>query len=126
MHELAVILIETGRHREAASWNKKAYRLSQKIYGLTHHYTMRFCEDVGFRYADQSRYNEGKLFFEEMIEMLDSSSEDPNSRTSCIREINTWMEELEEMSAKDEREPIGNDEEDDYEDMSDIPDPLDY
>jgi tetratricopeptide (TPR) repeat protein len=126
MCELAEILMETGRHLEAASWYKKEYRLHLKIYGLTHRYTMSCCKDVGFSYADQSRYNEGKLFFEEMIEMLDSSSEEPNSRTSCIREINTWVEELEEMSAKDEREPIGNDEDDDYEDMSDIPDPLDY
>jgi tetratricopeptide (TPR) repeat protein len=126
MQDLAEILMETGHHREAGSWYKKAYRLNLKMYGLTHEYTMCCCQDVGFCYADQSRYNEGKLFFEEVIEMLDSSSEDPNSRTSCIREIDTWMEELEEMRAKDEREPIGNDEDDDYEDMSDIPDPLDY
>jgi tetratricopeptide (TPR) repeat protein len=126
MHELAEILMETGRHLEAASWYKKEYRLHLKIYGFTHRYTMSCCKDVGFSYADQSRYNEGKLFFEEVIEMLDSSGEESNSRTSCIRKINVWMEELEEMRAKDEREPIGNDEDDDYEDMSDIPDPLDY
>jgi tetratricopeptide (TPR) repeat protein len=123
---LADILTETGRQREAASWYKKEYRLSLKIYGLTHRYAMSCCKDVGFSYADQSRYNEGKLFFEEMIEMLDSSSEEPNSRTSCIREINTWMEELEEMRAKDEREPMDIDDDVDYKDMSDIPDPLDY
>jgi hypothetical protein len=29
-------------------------------------------------------------------------------------------------SLTSEREPIGNDEDDDYEDLSDIPDPLDY
>jgi tetratricopeptide (TPR) repeat protein len=140
MRQLAEILMETGRHREAVSWYKKEYRLRLKVYGLTHHYTMRCCEDIGFCYADQSRYNEGKLFFEEVIEMLDSSNEEPNSRTSCIRKINAWMEELEEMRAEDsmkwssknsesltsEREPIGNDEDDDYEDLSDIPDPLDY
>jgi tetratricopeptide (TPR) repeat protein len=126
MYELARTLMETGRHREAASWHKKAYRLYLKIYGLTHHCTMRCCKDVGFCYADQSRYNDGKLFFEEVIEMLESSSEEPNSRTSCIRKINAWMEQLEEMRAKDEREPIDNDDDDDFEDESDIPDPLDY
>jgi tetratricopeptide (TPR) repeat protein len=137
---LAGILMETGRHREAASWYKKQYRLSVKIYGLTDEATRVCCEDVGFCYADQSRYNEGKLFFKEVIEMLDSSSEEPNSRTSCIREINAWIERLEEMRMEDsmewssknsesvdsEREPIDNDDDDDYEDMSDIPDPLDY
>jgi tetratricopeptide (TPR) repeat protein len=140
MLKLANILMETGRRLEAASWYKKVYSLSQRLYGLTHHCTMSCCQIVGFCYADQSRYNEGKLFFEEVIEMLDSSSEEPNSRTSCIREINTWMEELEEMRVEDsmewisktsasvdsEREPIDNDEDDDYEDTSDIPDPLDY
>ncbi|KAH8760681.1 hypothetical protein BGZ57DRAFT_608797 [Hyaloscypha finlandica] len=140
MCELAGILMETGRQREAASWYKKEYRLSLKIYGPTHGYAMECCKDIRFCYADQSRYNEGKLFFEEVIELLDSSSEEPNSRTSCIREINTWMEELEEMRVEDsmewssktsesvdsERELIENDEDDDYEDMSDIPDPLDY
>ncbi|KAH8753453.1 hypothetical protein F5882DRAFT_385691 [Hyaloscypha sp. PMI_1271] len=126
MHELAEILMEAGHHREAGSWYKKAYRLRLKIFGLTHRYTMSCCKKLGFCYAAQSRYNEGKLFFEEVIEMLDSSSEEPNSRTSCIREINTWMEELEEMRAKDEREPMDIDDDDEYEDLSDIPDPLDY
>jgi tetratricopeptide (TPR) repeat protein len=140
MHQLAAILMETGRHREAVSWYKKAYRLNLKIYGLTHRYAMGYCKDVGFSYADQSRYNEGKLFFEEVIEMLELSTEEPDSRTFCIQNINAWMEELEEMrveqsmewssktseSVDSEREPIDNDEDDDYEDMSDIPDPLDY
>jgi len=126
MHELAEILMETGRHLEAASWYKKQYRLNLKMFGLTHRYTMSRCNKLGLCYADQSRYNEGKLFFEEVIEMLDSSSEEPNSRTSCIRKINAWMEELEEMRAKDEREPMDIDDDVDYEDMSDIPNPLDY
>jgi tetratricopeptide (TPR) repeat protein len=126
MGQLAEILMETGRHREAVSWYKKEYRLRLKTYGLTHRYTMSCCQDVGFCYADQSRYTEGKLFFEEVIKMLVSSSEEPNSRTSCIREIIAWMEELEEMRAKDEREPIDNNDDDDYEDEGDIPDPLDY
>jgi tetratricopeptide (TPR) repeat protein len=140
MYELAKILVETGRHREAASWRKKEYLLRVKIYGLTHHYAINYCKCVGFCYADQSRYNEGKLFFEEVIEMLDLSSEEPNSRTFCIQSINDWMEELEEMRLRDsmkwgsktsesvdsEGEPIDTDDDVDYEDMSNIPDPLDY
>jgi hypothetical protein len=103
-------------------------------------YTMDCCEDLGFYYADQSRYSEGKSFFEEVIEMLDLSSEESDSRTTCIQNIKTWMEELEEMRVEDsiewglealesvdsERESIGTDDDVDYEDMSDISNPLDY
>ncbi len=140
MGQLAKILVETGRHREAASWYKKEYLLHIKIYGLTHRWTMECCGKVGFCYADQSRYTKGKLFFEGVIEMLNLSSEEPDSRTLCIQKINGWMEELEEMRVDDstergsetlesvdsEREPIDTDDDVDYEDMSDIPDPLDY
>jgi len=103
-------------------------------------YTMDCCEDLGFYYADQSRYSEGKSFFEEVIEMLDLSSEESDSRTVCIQIIKAWIEKLEEMrvedsrkggpetseSADSDREPIDTDDDVDYEDMSDIPDPLDY
>jgi tetratricopeptide (TPR) repeat protein len=140
MRELAKILVETGRHREAAYWRKKEYLLHVKIYGLTHHYTIHCCEDVGFGYADQSLYNEGKLFFEKVIKMIDLSSEEPDSRTVCIQNIEGWMEKLEEMRLEDsmergletsesvdfEREPIDTDDDIDYEDMGDIPDPLDF
>jgi tetratricopeptide (TPR) repeat protein len=140
MKDLAKILVKTGRHREAASWRKKEYLLHVKIYGLTHHWTMKCCEEVGFCYADQSRYNEGKSFFEEVIEMLDLSSEESDSRTVCIQNIKAWVEKLEEMrfedsmkwspetseSADSNREPIDTGDDVDYEDMSDIPDPLDY
>jgi hypothetical protein len=133
MNQLTEILVETGRHREAAFWNKKEYLLYVKKYGLIHRYTMTCCQDVGFCYANQSRYNEGKLFFEGVIEMLDLSSEESDSRTLCIQKIKTWMDRLEEMRAGEisesvdsEREPIDNDDDVDYEDMGDIPDPLDY
>jgi hypothetical protein len=145
MKELAKILVKTGRHRKAAFWHKKEYLLHVKIYGLTHRYTMKCCEELGFCYADQSRYSEGKLFFEEVIEMLDLSSEESDSRTVCIQNIKAWMEKLEEMkleemkvensmewisetseSVDSERESIDTDDDVDYEDMSDIPDPLDY
>jgi tetratricopeptide (TPR) repeat protein len=41
MNELAKILDETGRHREAAFWRKKEYLLCVKTYGLTHYYEDR-------------------------------------------------------------------------------------
>jgi tetratricopeptide (TPR) repeat protein len=140
MNNLAAILEETGRHREAASWRKKEYLLHLKIYGLTHHYTVECCKEVGFCYADQSQYDKGKLFFEEVIEMLDLSSEESDSRTVCIQNVKAWMEELEEMRVEDsmgwgpetsepvdsDRQPIDTDDDVDCEDMSDIPDPLDY
>jgi tetratricopeptide (TPR) repeat protein len=141
MGYLAEILVETGRHREAASWRKRDYLFRVKTYGLTHRYTMDCCEDLGFCYAHQSRYSEGKSFFEEVIEILDLSSEESDSRTVCIQIISAWLEQLEEMRVKDssmewvsetsgsvdsEGEPIDTDDDVDYEDMSDIPDPLDY
>ncbi|PMD24378.1 hypothetical protein NA56DRAFT_35355 [Hyaloscypha hepaticicola] len=140
MKELAKILMETGRQSEAATWRKKEYLLRVKTYGLTHRWTMDRCEKVGFSYADQSRYHEGKLFFEEVIEMLALSNEESDSRAACIQKIKTWMEELEEMRLEESSEwgeetsdsmgsssrPIEDDDEVDYEDMSDVPDPLDY
>jgi uncharacterized alpha-E superfamily protein len=132
--------METGRHSEAAFRLKQEYFLHVKTFGLTHHYTVDCCVEVGFGYAHQRRYSEGKLFFKEVIEMLLLSSEEPNSRTACIQNINAWMEELEEMRVKgsigggsetsesvdSERELMYTDDDVDYENMYDIPDPLDY
>jgi tetratricopeptide (TPR) repeat protein len=140
MNELAHILEETGRYREAVNWRKKEYLLHVKTFGLIHRWTMDCCEGVGFLYADQSRYHDGKLFFEEVIEMLALSNEESDSRAACIQEIKTWMEEVEDMELEDSREwnaetsdsmdsssePISSDDEVEYEDMSDVPDPLDY
>jgi hypothetical protein len=140
MQELGQVLVETGRHREAATWGKKEYLLHVKTYGLTHRWTMDCCEELGFLYADQSRYHDGKLFFEGVIEMLALSNEESDSRAACIQKIKTWMEELEEMRLEDSSEwgeetsdsmgsssqPIEEDDDVDYEDMSDVPDPLDY
>ena len=72
--------------------------------------------------------------------MLDLSSEESDSRTVCIQIIKAWIEKLEEMRVEDsiewglealesvdsERESIGTDDDVDYEDMSDISNPLDY
>ena len=140
MTELARVLEETGRHREAATWRKKEYLLHVKTFGLIHHFTMESCQEVGFSYADQSRYQDGKLFFEEVIEMLALSNEEPDSRAACIQQIKTWMQTLEERRLKYSRkwgaktsdsmgsssEPIESEDEVEYEDMSDVPDPLDY
>jgi tetratricopeptide (TPR) repeat protein len=140
MYELAHILEETGRYREAVNWRKKEYLLHVKTFGLIHRWTMDWCEGVGFLYADQSRYQDGKLFFEEVIEMLALSNEESDSRAACIQKIKTWMEKLEEMRLEDSREssaetsdsmdsssePIESKDEVEYEDMSDVPDPLDY
>lgn len=140
VRELAHILMETGRHSEAAFRLKQEYFLHVKTFGLTHHYTVDCCVEVGFGYAHQRRYSEGKLFFKEVIEMLHLSSEEPNSRTACIQNINAWMEELEEMRVKgsigggsetsesvdSERELMYTNDDVDYENMYDIPDPLDY
>ena len=140
MNELAHVLEQTGRYREAVNWRKKEYLLHVKIFGLIHHFTMQCCEEVGFSYADQNRFQDGKLFFEEVIEMLSLSNEESDSRAACIQKIKTWMEELEERELEDSREwsaetsdsmgsssePIESDDEVEYEDMSDVPDPLDY
>jgi len=138
MKHLALILAETGRLGEAAFWRKKEYLLHVKTYGLTHHYTMGRCKEVGVCYSEQSRYNKGKLFFEEVIEMIDLSSEEPDSSSACIQQIKFWMKKLEKKKVEDdcgletselanlETEPMETDEDVDYEDMSDIPDPLDY
>jgi tetratricopeptide (TPR) repeat protein len=140
MKELGHVLEETGRYREAANWRKKEYLLLVKTYGLLHRWTMACCWEVGFSYADRSRYHDGKLFFEEVIEMLALSNEESDSRAACIQQIKTWMEEVEEMELEDSREwnaetsdsmdsssePIESDDEVEYEDMSDVPDPLDY
>lgn len=139
MKELAKVLVKTGRHREAATWRKKEYLLHVETYGLIHYFTMDCCEGVGFLYADQSRYYDGKLFFEEVIGMLALSNEESDSRAACIQKIKTWIEDLEERRLEDSREssaetsdsigssePIEDDDKGDYEDMSDVPDPLDY
>ncbi len=75
MNELGAVLMETGRYREAATWRKKGFLLHVKTFGLIHHWTMECCEKVGSLYAYQSRYHDGKLFFEEVIEMLALSKE---------------------------------------------------
>ncbi|KAN0110020.1 hypothetical protein V8E51_006407 [Hyaloscypha variabilis] len=140
MTNLAKILEETGRLREAAFWRKREYLLHVKTYGLTHRYTMECCEEVGVCYSEQSRYNKGKLFFEEVIEMINLSSEEPDSRTACIQKVKLWMKKLEEerfeddygsetsesVNSETETEPMDTDDDVDYEDMSDVPDPLDY
>ncbi|KAE9362850.1 hypothetical protein N431DRAFT_551067 [Stipitochalara longipes BDJ] len=129
MQKLADILEETGRHLEAVYWLKKVCILNMKICGLTHRYTMNCCRKVGLIYRGQNRYNSGKLFFENL-----------GLRTSCIQRVYAWMRELEEQRLKNstklgsntsesmdsEREPIDMDDNFDYEDMGDIPDPLDY
>jgi tetratricopeptide (TPR) repeat protein len=140
MTELAAVLVETGRHREAVTWSKREYFLHVKTYGLTHHWTMACCLSVGLCYINQGRYYDGKLFFEEVIEMFALSGRESDSDTACIQKIKSWIDMVEAERVKDLEEwsaetsdsmdfgtgSIEDDGEADYEDMSDVSDPLDY
>jgi tetratricopeptide (TPR) repeat protein len=129
------ILFQTGRNQEGAYWLKKRYLRDRKSYGLLHHYAMRVCERLGLCYANQRRYHEARLFFESVIKEMTSSTEDPDSRIKCIQEVNAWMLKVEEMriAASTTRilEPenfevaeLDMDEDVDWEEMGDVPDPL--
>jgi hypothetical protein len=96
---------------------------------------MEGCETLGLCYANQRRYHEARLFFESVIKEMTSSTEDPDSRIKCIQEVNAWMLKVEEMriAASTTRilEPenfevaeLDMDEDVDWEEMGDVPDPL--
>jgi tetratricopeptide (TPR) repeat protein len=132
---LANILFRTGRKDAASYWPKRNYLCTRKTYGLLCRYTMGDCKILCLCYANQRRYHKARLFFESVIKEMTSSTEDPDSRMKCIQEVNAWMLKVEEMrvAASTTRnleledfeavEP-GMDEDVDWEEMSDVPDPL--
>jgi tetratricopeptide (TPR) repeat protein len=127
---LAGILFYTGRNREEAYWLKNTYLCDRKSFGLLHRYTMEDCKTLGLCYANQRRYHKAKLFFGGVIKEMTSSSENPDSRMKCIQEVNAWMSEVEEMGGGGlevddfEAVELGIDEDADWEEMGDVPDPL--
>jgi tetratricopeptide (TPR) repeat protein len=132
---LANILFQTGRNHEGVYWLKKRYLCVRKAFGLLHCYTMGGCETLGLCYANQRRYHEARLFFRGVIEEMTSSTEDPDSRMKCIQEVNAWMVKVEEMRVAAsttrilEQEDfevveLDTDEDVDWEEMGDVPDPL--
>jgi tetratricopeptide (TPR) repeat protein len=132
---LGNILFQTGRIDEGAYWLKKMYLSTRKAYGLLHGYTMQDCEILGLHYANQRRYHKARLFFGSVIKEIASSAEDPDSRMKCIQAVNAWMLKAEEMRVEAsttknleledfEVVDLDMDENVDWEEMGDIPDPL--
>jgi tetratricopeptide (TPR) repeat protein len=132
---LADILFQTGRNHEEASWLKKRYLCYRKSYGMLHRYTMAICKKLGLCYANQRRYHKARLFLGSVIEEITSSTEDSDFRMKCIQEVNAWMLKVEEMKAAAsttrnleledfEVVEVDMDEDVDWEEMGDVPDPL--
>jgi hypothetical protein len=132
---LANILFQAGRNHEGAYWLKKMCLCTRKAYGLLHGYTMKDCETLGLCYANQRRYHKARLFFGSVIEEMTLSTEDPDFRMKCIQEVNAWMLKVEEMRVTAsttrnlelenfEAVELGTDEDVDWEEMGDVPDPL--
>jgi tetratricopeptide (TPR) repeat protein len=132
---LADILLRTGRNHEGAYWLKKEYFCAKGVYGLLHRYTMGDCKRLGLCYAHQRQYRRARLFFGSVIEEMTSSTEDTDSRMKYIQEVNAWMLKVEEMRATAsttsnleledfEVMELDMDEDIDWEEMWDVPDPL--
>jgi tetratricopeptide (TPR) repeat protein len=101
MEELADVLEKTGQQGEGMSLREKIFIKAIEVYGIQHSYSRRDCEQLGFCYAKQGRYEDAILHFQQITEKLALSNEcDLDSRNAYIEDIRGWIFEVEKMREK--------------------------
>ena len=107
MMELADILMEAGQQEEGTTLWENIFFMDVEIFGIEHKYSMYDCEKLGFYYANQGRYDDAILHYQLTKEQLVLSKVDnPDTRDDCIRDIQGWIAEVEEMKREDRGEKI--------------------
>jgi tetratricopeptide (TPR) repeat protein len=101
MEELADLLVKNGQEQEEVNLREKSLVMAVKLWGIEHIWSKHDCEDLGFCYAGQGRYNDAILHFQETIEKLTlTNGGDLVSRNEYIGQIQGWISEVEEMKEK--------------------------
>jgi tetratricopeptide (TPR) repeat protein len=96
MTELAYILMRTGREPEAGTLLEKVFSTDIEIRGIEHRFSKWGCQQLGFCYARQGRYDDAIFLFEQTIEKLTLSNlGDPDFRNEYIDELRDWIIEVE-------------------------------
>jgi tetratricopeptide (TPR) repeat protein len=99
---LGKLALNAGRKPESVCWYQKALRLRVEAYGLPHRDTISRCRDLGFCYAAQRDYQDAISLFQKIIERLAHEDySDLEIRKDRIQELEDYISEIREMSAKD-------------------------
>ena len=109
MQTLANVLMSTGRKEEAAMWMEKVFLMGIAMYGSGHKWSRLDCEQLGFCYAAQGRYDEAIHHFQQTIAKLAvCQAGDLDFRLKYIEDIQRWICEVEEMREKAETDGLEN------------------
>jgi len=101
MKHLADLLEETGQQAERTTLREKVFVMREKIYGIQSQYSRWDCWKLGLCYAEQGRYEEATVHFQQTIEKLAICNDgDLDSRVAYIEELRGWISELERVKAE--------------------------
>lgn len=110
MVDLADLLEETGQEAEAITLREKGFVMVVEIYGIGNWYSRWDCEQLGFCYARQGRYDDAILHFQQTIEKVALSNEDDiNSRSAYIERIQACILGVKEMKEEARKEQSESD-----------------
>ena len=88
MRQLADLLMKTGREPEAETLREELFVMGAEIYGIEHKYSSWNCEQLGSCYANQGRYDDATLHFQQTIEKVAlSNAGDRGSLEAYIEQI---------------------------------------
>ena len=109
MQTLADLLMSTGRKEEAAMWMEKIFSMRIAMYGFGHKWSLFDCEQLGFCYAAQGRYDDAIHHFQQTIAKLAvCQAGDLDFRLKYIEDIQSWICEVEEMREEAETDGLEN------------------
>jgi hypothetical protein len=106
MQELVYTLMGNGRESEAVTLLEKIFFMSVEIHGIEHKTSRWFCQELGFCYARQGRYDDVILLFKQTVEKVAlSNPSDPDFREEYINNLQDRIIMVEEM--KEEAQNLG-------------------
>jgi tetratricopeptide (TPR) repeat protein len=113
LRELSEVMIDTGRQGEATEWLQKVFFVYVETFGLAHYPTMASCKTAGFCWAEQRRYHDALLLFQQTIEGLVAGTfPEIEIREGYVREVEGWIAEVQEMCAADSMDGTSTESED--------------
>ncbi len=101
MQQLGNLLIDTaGRTADALPLLGRVFLFSNQRYGVEHRFSRYDCEELGFSYAEQGRYDNAIHLFQDMVEKLALiHGGDYGKRNALAAELRSWIVSVEEMRA---------------------------
>jgi tetratricopeptide (TPR) repeat protein len=104
MVQLAEVLMESSQEEEAITWRENIFSMDVESFGIEHKFSRYTSMELGFSYADQGRFDDAILHFQQIIEKLAPSNlDDPGSLDDYIQKLHYWIGRVLRMKQKKEK-----------------------